>query len=120
MMNPTTIKPKNNQKVLINMGNYIDPAIYNSDQDQYYRYPNHADGDRSANYFYSGVIGWWPFPEPVRAEGFVNEPELPFPPAELFTQPLTKAEQDTVDEIYKNRDVRFWGDYPTLPIKKAP
>lgn len=82
--------PKEGQKVLIDLGNYIDPAIY--EDGRFNRYPNHAEGDRTLSYFYSGVIAWMPFPKASKASGFVSEPELPFPTPDMSI-PLTKDEE---------------------------
>lgn len=81
---PTSGKlPENGQKVLVDMGNFVDPAIYNADTGLFQRYPNHGGTDRIMTYYYAGVLAWEPFPEPSRKQGFVNEPELPFPSPEF-------------------------------------
>lgn len=122
MIDPTVLKPKNNQKVLIQHAGSIEPAVYNEDQDKFYRYPNHADGDRCAQYYYSQPDGWISFPDPVKSREFINEPELPFP-AESFGVELTPEEKRVMDitsaklfnedrEKVANDFVKKWNDDP--------
>lgn len=77
MIPVTESVPEDKQKVLIDMGNYVDPASYNAREQRFERYDNCAQGDRCLTYFYSGVLAWEPFPEPSGKKGFVNELEKP-------------------------------------------
>lgn len=75
-MNPITTKPTDKQKVLIEHGHGVEPAVYNGKEDRFDRYPNETDGDKCLFYYYSGVTGWLPFPEPSSSgKTFQAEPE---------------------------------------------
>ena len=78
IMNPITQEPQDNQHVLIDLGNYVHPATYRARTKTFNRFSDNCHpGDRCLSYFYSGVVGWYPFPEPSGKSGFIAEQEKP-------------------------------------------
>lgn len=105
-MNPVTQLPKDRQKVLIDTGVAIEPAMYNERHGTFERYENCLPGDRCITYFYSGVVGWLPFPEHPKMQGFVAEPERPLRSRDIL-EPFTDEELEILKTWPRNSN----GDY---------
>ena len=121
-MNPITQEPKDQQKVLVDLGNYVDPAVWDARNQRFIRYPNCADGDRCVTYFYSGVIGWCPFPEPDMRIRPIGEKEHFNPPIGISlnaTGTMEKGDscEKPAAEVFKNRgceETPPWDEQPKL------
>lgn len=90
--------PEDKQRVLIDNGASIEPSQYNARLGTFDRYNNSNRGDRSINYFYSGVVSWCPFPEPSSTPGFKAEQEPP-PNYKEWLESVGKVQEVTGESV---------------------